>query len=299
MHMTTEVRSYLERTIAGRRLQQIVDDEGAIGDTVSLLTHQFDITEVDARAELSAFLAANGAGSQFVEIRPREIPAQTDDVDEALRSVDYQTAHQEARQRLIDNIVDYKIAMAHMAGQSNLTTKDRRMNILRSAEELVDSIGVPEPEFLRGRNQKEDSDLVELRSRYLRALGDAPNGLTRVGLADSTGTNYGRWRPLRDRVISHLLQSNEVIRQGTDKRGRYYLAGKEPADLVREDDRVRIVYETIHESGPLSRTALMSIIGNDSTSGRSRVQEILDGLLADRFIKAETNIRGYLTYAIQ
>jgi hypothetical protein len=297
--MTAEVRSYLERTIPARRVQQIVGDESALGDTVELLTHRFEITEADARAELSSFLAANGAGSHFVEIRTREVPAQTDDVDDALRSVDYQVAHGEARQRLIDNIVDYQIAMCHMAGDNNTATQDQRMQILRSAESLVDSIGVPTPEFLRGRDHKEDSDMVELRSRYLRALGDSNNGLTRVGLADSTGTNYGRWRPLRDRVISHLLQSNEIVRTGTEKRGRYYLEGKEPTDFVREDARVRQVYEAIHEEGPISRTALMSIVGNDSISGRDRVQVILNGLLADRFIVSNTNVRGYSTYAVQ
>lgn len=297
--MTTEVRSYLERTIPERRRQQIASDEAAMSNTVTLLTHQFDITEESARTELSSFLAANGQ-NVFVEIRPREVEApEVDDVDDAMRAVDYQSAHEQARQRLIDGIVDYQIAMNTLAGNDVIATSDDRLRVRRVAESLVADLDVPRPEFLTGRDPKEDSDLVELRSRYLRALGASPGGLTRIGLAESTGTNYGRWRPLRDRVINHLLQTNEVVRKGTSNRGRYYLAGKEPSDFIRETDRVRNVYEAVHDNGPITRSALMSIIGNDSTSGRARVQNILDTLVSDRYIVTGSNNRGYVTYAVE
>lgn len=297
--MTTEVRSYLERTIPEKRRQQIASDQGIMVNTVQLLTHQFDISEELARTELSSFLAANGA-DVFVEIRQKEpVAPTTDEVDDAMRAVDYQSAQAEARQRLIDGIVDYQIAMGHISGESNIDTPEDRIRILRSAESLVDKIEIPTPEFLRGRNTKEDADLVELRSRYLRALGGAQDGLTRVGLAESTATNYGRWRSLRDRVISHLVQTNQIVRSGTSKRGRYYLAGKEPEDFIRETDRVRDVYEAVHINGPISRSALMNILGNDSIRGRSQVQDILDRLVADQFITSELSVRGYHTYAVQ
>lgn len=297
--MTAEVRSYLERTIPERRRQQIASDESAMSNTVTLLTRQFDITEESARSELSSFLAANGQ-DVFVEIRPRE-PAvsEVDDVDDAIRAVDYQSAHAQARQRLIDSIIDYQIANNHLAGNDTINTPDQRIRLHRSAESLVDSLDVPVPEFLKGRDPKEDADLVELRSRYLRALGSAPEGLTRIGLAESTSTNYGRWRPLRDRVINHLMQTNQITRKGTQHRGRYFIAGSEPEDFIRETDRVRLVYEVVHENGPISRSAMMGILGNDSTSGRARVQDILDRLVKDRYITITDNPRGYPTYAVQ
>jgi hypothetical protein len=43
----------------------------------------------------------------------------------------------------------------------------------------------------------------------------------------------------------------------------------------------------------------MSIIGNDSTSGRARVQNILDTLVSDRYIVTGSNNRGYVTYAVE
>lgn len=297
--MTAEVRSYLERTIPERRRQQIASDEAAMSNTVQLLTHQFDITEDSARTELSSFLAANGQ-DVFVEIRPREagVP-EIDDVDDAMRAVDYQSAHEKAKQRLIDGIVDYQIAMNTLAGNDIIGTADERLRVRRSAESLVADLSVPRPEFLTGRDSKEDSDLVELRARYIRALSASPGGLTRIGLAESTGTNYGRWRPLRDRVINHLMQTKEIVRKGTMNRGRYYLAGNEPDDFIRETDRVRHVYEAIHDNGPITRSALMSIIGNDSTSGRNRVQNILNTLVSDRYIITGSNNRGYVTYAVE
>lgn len=266
--------------------------------TVELVSQQCGISPEIAIRELNSFLAAHGADT--VEIRPSVADEEVvvDEIEEATKAHDYRQIHSSARQRLIDSIIDYQIAMKDASGEESVPDRHERVRMLRHAESIVDDLDVPDPGFLRGRDATEDSDLVSLRSKFMVALTNAPDGLTRVGLSDATRTNYGKWRNYRDRVLNHLLQTNVIVRIGTEKRGRYYLTENTPEDFVREDERVRQVYETVFDSGPLSRSKLMSIVGNDSINGRRVVQDILDRLVSDSYLRTSTNVRGFVLYEV-
>ncbi len=287
----------MERTIPERRREQILNDKSAWANTVALLVEQFEITNGDADIELRTFLASTGADP--VAVAEIERGVQQAPVEEALRAHDFRSVQSDARQRLVDKIIEYQIAMGQLAGENIIQTNTQRIQIRRQAEALVDNLSTTTPEFLVGRDANADRDLSELKTRFLEALQDAPEGLTRVGISDVSKRNYGKWRGYRDQVIEHLTHTGQIVRSGTIKRGRYYLSGTEPDGIRREDDRVRQVYETIYEQGPMTRSALMNKIGNDSTNGRARVQYILDKLVEDRFIICEIGRRGYPHYAVQ
>jgi hypothetical protein len=295
MTMTDDVRSYLERTIPERRREQIAGDEGALRLTVELVAQQCDISEDLAQREIKAYLTSHGTRQVEIHLRDSQDGSE---LDAAIKAHDYRQIRNEARQRLIDGIIDYQIAMREVAGEAPMVSRNERMQMLRLAESLVDDLEVPDPEFLKGRDAREDADLTSLKAKFLVALENAPDGLTRVGISDATSTNYGKWRGYRDRVLNHLVHTEEVIRVGTEKRGRYYLANSIPDDVVREDDRVREVYETIHAEGPVSRSGLMKIIGNDSISGRRVVQNILDRLVGDHYLKTSDSVRGFTIYEV-
>ena len=294
--MTTGARQYLERTIPERRREQIINDESAWANTVALLVEQFKIPQNDADLELRTFLASTGTDP--VAVVEVERGVQQAPVEEAIRAHDFRSVQDDASQRLVDKIIEYQIAMGHLAGEDIVSTKTQRIQIRRQAETLVNDLSTTTPEFLVGRDANADRDLSNLKDRFLEALQDEPNGLTRVGISNASKRNYGKWRGYRDQVIEHLTHTGQIVRSGTTKRGRYYLSGSEPDGIRREDDRVRQVYETIYEHGPMTRSALMKKIGNDSTNGRTRVQYILDKLVGDRFIICEIGRRGYPHYAI-
>ncbi len=294
--MTTGARRYLERTIPERRREQILNDQSAWANTVALLVDQFEITQGDADLELRTFLASTGADP--VAVVEVERGVEQAPVEEAIRAHDFRSIQEDARQRLVDRIIEYQIAMGQLAGENIVSTQTQRIQIRRQAERVVDELNTLTPEFLVGRDASADRDLAELKGRFLEALGDAPEGLTRVGISDASKRNYGKWRGYRDQVIEHLIHTGQIIRSGTSKRGRYYLSGSEPDGIRREDDRVRQVYETIYEKGPMTRSALMNEIGNDSTNGRARVQYILDKLVEDRFIICAIGRRGYPHYEV-
>ena len=286
----------MERTIPERRREQILNDKSAWANTVALLVEQFELTQGDAELELRTFLASTGTDP--VAVAEVERGVQQAPVEQAIRAHDFRSIQNDARQRLVDKIIEYQIAMGQLAGENTISTKTQRIQIRRQAETLVDNLSTTTPEFLVGRDASADQDLSELKNRFLEALQDEPEGLTRVGISNVSKRNYGKWRAYRDQVIEHLTHTGQIVRSGTTKRGRYYLSGSEPDGIRREDDRVRQVYETIYEQGPMTRSALMNKIGNDSTNGRARVQYILDKLVGDRFIICEIGRRGYPHYAV-
>jgi len=296
MTMTSEVRSYLERTIPARRQEQLVNDPRAMDSTVDLVATQCQISIEDARRELNSFLTSTGADIQ-IRLTDRASDS-TDDLEVAVRAHDYREKQAASRQRLLDSIVDYQLSLFEIRGEP-APNRRRMMELHKDAESVLQEIlGSEEPDFIRGRDPKRDSDLVALRDKFMIALDNAPDGLTRVGISDATNTNYGKWRSYRNEVLSHLLDNGTIIRVGTEKRGRYYLSDRPPKDFVREDERVREVYEAVYVNGPLSRSRLMTLIGNDSISGRNRVQDILDRLIGDTYLKSSTDVRGFQVYEV-
>ena len=270
-------------------------DPRAMDSTVSLVASQCGITQDEARLEIISFLTSTGVDIQ-IRLTDRQ-PSQGDEVEVATKAHDYRERRAAARQRLVDSIVDYQISLGEIRGDPTPNRK-QMLSIHKNAESMMDDLGVDEPTFLQGRDPGRDSDLVKLKEKFLIALGDAEGGLTRVGISDATRTNYGKWRGYRNEVLDHLLVSGAIIRVGTDKRGRYYLSDRPPKDFVREDDRVREIYETVFSQGPLSRSRLMTLVGNDSITGRQRVQDILDRLIADTYLRSSVNVRGFHVYEV-